>query len=97
MVNPDTGSSYNLTSIGESELSDAPILVTGAAGGLGGVGSTIVEILRQRHLPVRALVHREDERAEALRATGAEVVSATSPSLRMLHVPWQVVDVCISV
>ena len=53
---------------------DAPILVTGAAGGLGGVGSTVVERLRQRDLPVRALVHREDERAEALRATGAEVI-----------------------
>ena len=52
----------------------APILVTGAAGRLGGVGGTIVEMLRRRHLPVRALVHREDERAEALRATGAEVV-----------------------
>ena len=53
---------------------DVPILVTGAAGRLGGVGGTIVEMLRQRGLPVRALVHREDERAEALRATGAEVV-----------------------
>lgn len=53
---------------------DAPILVTGAAGRLGGVGRTIVEMLRQRNLPVRALVHREDARAEALRALGAEVV-----------------------
>jgi NAD(P)H dehydrogenase (quinone) len=53
---------------------NAPVLVTGAAGGLGGVGTVIVEILRRRGLPVRALVHREDERAEALRATGAEVV-----------------------
>jgi NAD(P)H dehydrogenase (quinone) len=53
---------------------DAPILVTGAAGGLGGVGNTVVERLRRRDLPVRALVHREDNRAEALRATGAEVV-----------------------
>ena len=51
-----------------------PILVTGASGRLGGVGGTIVEMLRRRDLPVRALVHREDERAEALRATGAEVV-----------------------
>lgn len=31
-------------------------------------------MLRQRDMPVRALVRREDERAEALRATGAEVV-----------------------
>lgn len=52
---------------------DFPILVTGAAGGVGGVGGSIVEMLRQRGLSVRALVHREDERAEALRATGAEV------------------------
>jgi NAD(P)H dehydrogenase (quinone) len=51
-----------------------PILVTGAAGRVGGVGRTIVELLRRRGLPVRAMVHREDDRAEALRATGAEVV-----------------------
>jgi uncharacterized protein YbjT (DUF2867 family) len=53
---------------------DAPILVTGAAGRVGGVGGAVVEVLRRRDLPVRALVRREDERAEALRASGAEVV-----------------------
>ncbi|APW64213.1 NmrA family NAD(P)-binding protein [Paludisphaera borealis] len=53
---------------------NAPILVTGAAGRIGGVGGEIVEILRKRDLPVRALVRTEDERAEALRSTGAEVV-----------------------
>jgi NAD(P)H dehydrogenase (quinone) len=53
---------------------DGPILVTGAAGTLGGVGRAVVEKLRQRDLPVRALVRREDERADALRAIGAEVV-----------------------
>src|SRR5438105_1087028 len=51
-----------------------PILVTGAAGRVGGVGGLVVEALRRRGLPVRATVRREDERAEALRATGAEVV-----------------------
>ncbi|WP_214110145.1 NAD(P)H-binding protein [Acrocarpospora catenulata] len=51
-----------------------PILVTGAAGGVGAVGRAVVELLRQDSLPVRALVHREDSRAERLRATGAEVV-----------------------
>jgi NAD(P)H dehydrogenase (quinone) len=51
-----------------------PILVTGAAGRVGGVGRTVVEMLRRRGLPVRALVRREDERADALRALGAEVV-----------------------
>ena len=34
----------------------------------------VVEALRRRDLPVRALVRREDERADALRALGAEVV-----------------------
>ena len=58
----------------QPDLVDAPILVTGAARGVGGVGAAIVEKLRQQNLPVRALVHREDERAEVLRATGAEVV-----------------------
>jgi len=53
---------------------DYPILVTGAGGGVGGVGATVVRSLRKRDLPVRAFVHREDQRAEALRATGAEVV-----------------------
>jgi NAD(P)H dehydrogenase (quinone) len=53
---------------------EAPILVAGAAGRVGAVGRTIVELLRQRGLPVRALVRREDERAQALRAVGAEVV-----------------------
>jgi len=51
-----------------------PILVTGAAGSLGGVGRAVVELLRQRNLPVRALVRREDDRAQALRDIGAEVV-----------------------
>jgi NAD(P)H dehydrogenase (quinone) len=49
------------------------ILVTGAAGRLGAVGHSVVEILRQRGLPVRALVRREDERSDALRTIGAEV------------------------
>jgi uncharacterized protein YbjT (DUF2867 family) len=52
------------------------ILVTGAAGRVGGVGGAVVQALRRRGLPVRALVRRNDERAEALRASGAEVVVA---------------------
>jgi NAD(P)H dehydrogenase (quinone) len=54
--------------------SAAPILVTGAAGRLGGVGREVVAILRGRGEPVRALVRTEDERAGSLRAIGAEVV-----------------------
>jgi uncharacterized protein YbjT (DUF2867 family) len=51
-----------------------PILVTGAAGKVGGVGRLVVEFLRRKDLPVRAFVHRLDERSEALSALGAEVV-----------------------
>lgn len=60
----------------------SPILVTGAGGGVGGVGGAVVERLRHRGLPVRAMVHREDHRAAALRATGAEVIAGdlTVPS-----------------
>ncbi|MGH9552917.1 MAG: NmrA family NAD(P)-binding protein [Terriglobales bacterium] len=53
-----------------------PILVTGAAGTIGGVGRSVVEFLRERDLPVRALVHRIDERSQALSEMGAEVVVA---------------------
>ena len=52
-----------------------PILVTGAGGGVGGVGRMVVEQLRAHGVPVRALVHHDDERATALRATdGVDVV-----------------------
>ncbi|MGW7237145.1 NmrA family NAD(P)-binding protein [Streptomyces sp. NPDC054804] len=52
-----------------------PILVTGAAGGVGGVGGRVLTQLRRHGLPVRALVHHDDDRATALRALdGVEVV-----------------------
>jgi len=50
------------------------ILVTGAAGQLGAVGRTVTSLLLERGRSVRAMVHREDDRAAALRAAGAEVV-----------------------
>ena len=50
------------------------VLVTGVPGRIGGVGSAIVDILRRRNLPVRALVLREDHRTDALRANGVDVV-----------------------
>src|SRR5712672_2498246 len=53
---------------------DGSILVTGAAGQLGAVGRTVTRLLLDRGLPVRAMVRREDDRAAALRAAGAEVV-----------------------
>jgi uncharacterized protein YbjT (DUF2867 family) len=53
---------------------NGPILVTGAAGQLGAVGRTATGLLLDRGLLVRAMVRREDDRAAALRAAGAEVV-----------------------
>src|SRR5438552_13624291 len=53
---------------------NGPILVTGAAGKIGAVGRTVTGRLLERGLPVRAMVRREDDRAAALRAAGAEVV-----------------------
>src|SRR5690349_23210555 len=52
----------------------ALILITGAAGQVGAVGRTVTGLLLERRLPVRAMGRREDDRAAALRAAGAEVV-----------------------
>jgi uncharacterized protein YbjT (DUF2867 family) len=49
-------------------------LVTGAGGGVGGVGRMVVDELLASGQTVRAMVHREDARAEALRENGAHVV-----------------------
>ena len=53
-----------------------PILVTGAAGNVGSVGRSVIKLLRERDLPVRALVHRLDERSQALSEMGVELVVA---------------------
>jgi uncharacterized protein YbjT (DUF2867 family) len=56
-------------------MSSAPILVTGAAGGSqGSTGFHVTRSLRDRGRPVRAFVHRLDERSERLRALGAEII-----------------------
>ena len=49
-------------------------LVTGAGGGVGGVSRQVVDRLLAARQTVRAMVHREDGRAEALREVGAQVV-----------------------
>jgi uncharacterized protein YbjT (DUF2867 family) len=50
------------------------ILVTGAGGGVGGVGGNVVALLRQGGRAVRAMAHHDDNRADALRALSADVV-----------------------
>jgi len=50
-------------------------LITGAGGGVGSVSRQVVELLRGDGQSVRAMVHREDSRADALRELGAEVVA----------------------
>ena len=64
---------------------DNPILVTGAAGAVGGIGRNLTEFLLERGHKVRALVRREDERAEALRRLGAEVVEGDLTDLASMH------------
>ena len=56
-----------------------PILVSGAAVRVGDVGGAVVEALRG-DLSVLALVGQDDERVDASRATGAEVVVAPRPA-----------------
>ncbi|MCQ4119600.1 NAD(P)H-binding protein [Rhodococcus tibetensis] len=50
-----------------------PILITGAAGEVGGVSRTMVEMLLDQGYLVRAFVRRDDERAHSLRQAGAEI------------------------
>lgn len=56
-------------------MTATPVLVTGAAGGIqGSTGFHVTRILLDQGLPVRAFVHRLDDRSERLRSLGAEVV-----------------------
>jgi uncharacterized protein YbjT (DUF2867 family) len=53
----------------------APLLVTGAAGGSqGSTGFHLTRFLLDKGHPVRAFVHRLDDRSDRLRALGADVV-----------------------
>src|SRR6516165_6430914 len=62
-----------------------PILVTGAAGAVGSIGRNLTEMLVAKGHRVRALVRQEDERAEALRQLGAEVVQGDLTDLVSMH------------
>jgi uncharacterized protein YbjT (DUF2867 family) len=62
-----------------------PVLVTGAAGRVGAVGRTVTELLLKQGIAVRAMVRNEDERAQALRDMGAEVVAGDLLDLNSMH------------
>src|SRR6202040_2330069 len=62
-----------------------PILVTGAAGRVGAVGRTVTELLLKQGKAVRAMVRSDDERAQALRDMGAEVVIGDLLDLDSMH------------
>src|SRR5258705_2657875 len=64
---------------------DNPILVTGAAGAVGGIGRNLTECLLVKGHKVRGLVRSKDERAEALRRLGAEVVEGDLTDLTSMH------------
>lgn len=59
--------------------------MTGAAGAIGGVGRNVTEFLLAKGHKVRALVRREDERADVLRRLGAEVVKGDLTNLDSMH------------
>jgi uncharacterized protein YbjT (DUF2867 family) len=69
---------------GEKPMAN-PILVTGAAGRVGAVGRRVTELLLKQGKAIRALVRNEDQRAQALRDIGAEVVVGDLLDLDSMH------------
>jgi uncharacterized protein YbjT (DUF2867 family) len=62
-----------------------PILVTGAAGRVGAVGRTVTELLLKQGRAVRAMVRIDDQRAQALRDMGADVVVGDLLDVDSMH------------
>ena len=63
-----------------------PVLVTSAAGGRQGkTGRHVSKMLLKRGIPVRAFVHRIDERSEQLRALGAEILEGDFLDVRSVQ------------
>ena len=66
--------------------SDTRILVTGAAGK---TGAAVVKQMLDRGFPVRALVHRSDDRSARLEALGAEVMVGDLHDLKSMRAAMQ--------
>jgi uncharacterized protein YbjT (DUF2867 family) len=63
-----------------------PVLVTSASGGRQGkTGRHVSELLLKRGIPVRAFVHKIDERSERLRALGAEIFEGDFLDIRSVQ------------
>jgi uncharacterized protein YbjT (DUF2867 family) len=62
-----------------------PVLITGAAGRVGGIGRTVAERLLRQGKAVRAMVRTADHRAQELRDMGAEIVVGDLLHLDSLH------------
>ena len=67
------------------QSSASQILVTGAAGAVGSIGRNLTEMLLAKGHKVRALVRREDGRAQVLRQLGAEVMQGDLTDLAAMH------------
>ncbi|MEX3976712.1 NAD(P)H-binding protein [Paraburkholderia caribensis] len=62
-----------------------PILVTGAGGAIGGIGRNVTTSLLAKGYKVRALVRKDDERADELRRLGAKVMVGDLTDLTSMH------------
>src|SRR4029077_15210039 len=85
MPNGWSRSDFDLTERIRGKNMANPILVTGAAGRVGAVGRTVTELLLKQGKAVRAMVRNDDERAQALRDMGAEVVVGNLLDLDSMH------------
>ena len=63
------------------------ILVTGAGGGIGGVGGKVVALLRERGRAVRAMVQHDDDRADPCARSAPTSSSVTSRGQQMSRRP----------
>ncbi len=66
-------------------MQQRPVLVTGAAGRVGAVGRTLTQLLLKEGHAVRAMVRRADERSEALKDMGADVLVGDLRDLHSMH------------
>jgi uncharacterized protein YbjT (DUF2867 family) len=66
-------------------MTELTYLITGAGGGTGSVSPRVIAALLGAGAPVRAFVHRDDERAAALREQGADVVVGDLTNPRDVH------------